>query len=141
MCGARPPEDLKSRSSVFSCPPFFTFTTLALSSPPPPHFFGVFSSSPRPRTGRSVSAASRNLPSGPQMGCQVQGLDRMGTKESPPTTPPKSTVERLRPQENAFNRPLSEGPACMECVEHGQAAQQHVGGKRSQNDELSKLFQ
>lgn len=77
------PEDQKRRSSVFSFPLFFTFTSrsLLIFSPlGPPFLWSALSSSPRSRTGRSVSSASRDLPRGPQMSCQVQGLDRREQK-------------------------------------------------------------
>lgn len=75
LCESQPPRDLKRRSSVFSLPPFFTFTSLFLSLyivPPPrppalvPYYLpSALPSSPQSRTGRSVSGASRDLPRGP----------------------------------------------------------------------------
>ena len=107
------PEDLKRRSSVFSFPPFFTFTSrsLLIFYLPPPYLWSALSSSPRSRTGRSVSGASRALPRGPQMGCQVQGLDRKGTKD-----PQKTHQKGWDLGKMCLIAVLLKGTACMECV-------------------------
>lgn len=97
-------EDLKRRSSVFSFPPLFTFTSF---SPHLLHHYlgSALPSSPQYRTGRSVSGASRDLPRGPQMGCQVQGLDRSGNKRPPPLKKKekKNTMKGLDLGKNVFN--------------------------------------
>lgn len=97
-------EDLKRRISVFSFPPFFTFTfpCLLIIYPHP-------SSSAQSRTGQSVSIASRDLPWGSQMGCQA-GAGPQGTKELR-----KHTEKGQDPGKMCLIAPLN-SDACMECM-------------------------
>lgn len=73
LCEAQPPEDLKHRFLCVLLPSSLHFH-LSLSL----FIFSLLSScllshhQPRSRTGGSVSAASRDLPSVSQMNCQVQ---------------------------------------------------------------------
>lgn len=82
LCEAQPPEDLKHRFLCVLLPSSLHFH-LSLSL----FIFSLLSSrllshhQPRSRTGGSVSAASRDLPSVSQMNCQVQGLDCRRTKD------------------------------------------------------------
>lgn len=86
---------------------------LSLSPHLLPHYFcSALSSSPQSRTGRSVSGASRDLPRGPQMGCQVQGAGSKGEQK----TPKKHSMKGLDHSKMCLIALLLTGAACTECV-------------------------
>lgn len=100
-------EDLKHRSSVFSFPPFFTFTSVSLL------FFTINSGllphhHPSPQQAGLSAVLHEICPEALRWAAKYRGWIAVGTKDPPQ----KSTMKGLDLGKNVFNSPSIDG-RCM----------------------------